>query len=122
VFRVRTNGGREVETTLTHPFLTPSGWEPLGRWHPARSSRSEASPGLWPRRAPRSRGQTAGLPLQWTVAANPRIAEDFADAFSGRSDPGRLTPSTARYAPGGLGDRRRGRGRCGGGRSPLALS
>jgi len=34
VFRVRTNGGREVETTLTHPFLTPSGWEPLGALAP----------------------------------------------------------------------------------------
>ncbi len=29
VYRVRTASGREVETTLTHPFLTPSGWRPL---------------------------------------------------------------------------------------------
>jgi replicative DNA helicase len=30
VFRVRTRLGREVRTTLTHPFLTPAGWQPLG--------------------------------------------------------------------------------------------
>ncbi len=29
VFRVRTASGREVETTLTHPFLTSSGWRRL---------------------------------------------------------------------------------------------
>jgi replicative DNA helicase len=29
VYRVRTALGREVETTLTHPFLTISGWRPL---------------------------------------------------------------------------------------------
>ncbi len=29
VYRVRTASGREVETTLTHPFLTPTGWRPL---------------------------------------------------------------------------------------------
>jgi len=31
VYRVRTASGREVETTLSHPFLTPSGWQPLAR-------------------------------------------------------------------------------------------
>ncbi len=29
VFRVRTRLGREVRTTATHPFLTPTGWRPL---------------------------------------------------------------------------------------------
>jgi len=29
VYRVRTASGREVETTLAHPFLTPRGWRPL---------------------------------------------------------------------------------------------
>ncbi|MBM3449411.1 MAG: replicative DNA helicase [Armatimonadetes bacterium] len=29
VFRVRTAVGRQVETTVTHPFLTPDGWKPL---------------------------------------------------------------------------------------------
>jgi replicative DNA helicase len=30
IFRVRTRSGREVRTTITHPFLTPEGWKPLG--------------------------------------------------------------------------------------------
>jgi len=30
VFRVRTRSGREVRTTITHPFLTEQGWLPLG--------------------------------------------------------------------------------------------
>jgi replicative DNA helicase len=30
LFRVRTRSGREVRTTVTHPFLTPEGWRPLG--------------------------------------------------------------------------------------------
>lgn len=30
VFRVTTRLGRRVTTTLTHPFLTPGGWRPLG--------------------------------------------------------------------------------------------
>jgi replicative DNA helicase len=30
VFRVRTRSGREVRTTITHPFLTERGWQPLG--------------------------------------------------------------------------------------------
>lgn len=29
VFRVCTLSGRRIETTLTHPFLTPAGWRPL---------------------------------------------------------------------------------------------
>jgi replicative DNA helicase len=29
VFRVRTRSGREIETTLSHPFLTLQGWQPL---------------------------------------------------------------------------------------------
>ncbi len=29
VFRVRTRSGREIETTLTHPYLTIQGWRPL---------------------------------------------------------------------------------------------
>jgi replicative DNA helicase len=29
VYRVRTRSGREIRTTSTHPFLTPTGWLPL---------------------------------------------------------------------------------------------
>ncbi len=31
LFSVRTKLGRHVRTTLTHPFLTPDGWTPLGK-------------------------------------------------------------------------------------------
>ena len=33
VYRVRTALGREIKVTLTHPFLTLSGWRPLGQLH-----------------------------------------------------------------------------------------
>ena len=36
VYRVRTRGGREVRTTASHPFLTPSGWVPLADLAPGR--------------------------------------------------------------------------------------
>jgi len=83
VFRVTTSGGRQVETTLTHPFLTPHGWEPL------------AALGLGsliavPRRLPVF--GRAELPdhevkllaylCSGRLPASPRIAEDFADAAS----------------------------------------
>ena len=29
-FRVTTASGRQIRTTITHPFLTPAGWKPLG--------------------------------------------------------------------------------------------
>lgn len=31
LFSVRTRLGRKIRTTLTHPFLTPDGWQPLGK-------------------------------------------------------------------------------------------
>lgn len=34
VYRVTTRLGRTVSTTLTHPFLTPRGWQPLGELTP----------------------------------------------------------------------------------------
>ncbi len=34
VYRVTTRLGRAVSTTLTHPFLTPRGWQPLGELAP----------------------------------------------------------------------------------------
>ncbi len=36
LFRVRTRLGRQVRTTLTHPFLTPDGWRPLGKLKPGQ--------------------------------------------------------------------------------------
>ena len=37
LFRVRTRLGRQIRTTLTHPFLTPDGWRPLGKLKPGHS-------------------------------------------------------------------------------------
>ncbi|MCY4205905.1 MAG: replicative DNA helicase [Bacteroidetes bacterium] len=34
VYQVTTRLGRSVSTTLTHPFLTPRGWKPLGELYP----------------------------------------------------------------------------------------
>ncbi|MDR7518907.1 MAG: replicative DNA helicase [Armatimonadota bacterium] len=83
VFRVRTGGGREVETTLTHPFLTPSGWQPLAALEPGTLI-------AVPRRLPVF-GRT-DLPdhevkllaylCSGRLPASPQIAEDFADAAS----------------------------------------
>ena len=36
VFRVKTNSGRVVETTLSHPFLTIRGWRPLKELQPGQ--------------------------------------------------------------------------------------
>ncbi|MBI3998140.1 MAG: replicative DNA helicase [Armatimonadetes bacterium] len=83
VFRVTTSGGRQVETTLTHPFLTPHGWEPL----------AALAPGVLiavPRRLPvfgRSELPDHEVKLlaylcSGRLPADPRIAEDFADAAS----------------------------------------
>jgi replicative DNA helicase len=37
VYRVRTGTGREVETTLSHPFLTPQGWRRLEELRPGEA-------------------------------------------------------------------------------------
>jgi replicative DNA helicase len=83
VFRVRTAGGRQVETTLTHPFLTPSGWEPLAALEPG-------SLVAVPRRLPVfGRGTLPDHEVKLLaylcggrLPANPQVAEDFADAAS----------------------------------------
>ncbi|HEX6418132.1 MAG TPA: replicative DNA helicase, partial [Acidimicrobiales bacterium] len=36
VYRVRTRSGREVRTTASHPFLTPTGWRPLADLAPGQ--------------------------------------------------------------------------------------
>src|SRR5690606_34053217 len=36
VHRVRTRSGREVRTTASHPFLTPTGWRPLADLAPGQ--------------------------------------------------------------------------------------
>ena len=81
VFRVTTSGGRQVETTLTHPFLTPHGWEPLAALQPGALV-------AVPRRLPVfGRGELPDHEIKLLaylcsgrLPTSPAIAEDFADA------------------------------------------
>jgi replicative DNA helicase len=81
VFRVTTSGGRQVETTLTHPFLTPHGWEPLAALQPGALV-------AVPRRLPVfGRGDLPDHEVKLLaylcsgrLPASPEVAEDFADA------------------------------------------
>ncbi|MDQ7827377.1 MAG: replicative DNA helicase [Armatimonadota bacterium] len=83
VFRVTTGSGRMVETTLTHPFLTPHGWRAL----------HDLVPGTLiavPRRLPVS--GTLDLPAyevcllayltSGRLPLSPRLATDFTDALA----------------------------------------
>ena len=45
VFKVRTALGRTIETTLTHPFLSANGWQPLGN---LKAGDAVAVPGVLP--------------------------------------------------------------------------
>ncbi|EHQ51131.1 XRE family transcriptional regulator [Ectothiorhodospira sp. PHS-1] len=93
VYRVRTASGREISTTLTHPFLTGSGWRPLGEiqvgekvavprcipvfgktWMPSHEVKTLAyfiGDG----------GTTQTCPI--FTNTSPRLREDFTDAVSG---------------------------------------
>ena len=83
VFRVRTNGGREVETTLTHPFLTPNGWEPLGALAPGTLvAVPRRLPVFGRAELPDHEVKLLAYLCSGRLPANPRIAEDFADAAS----------------------------------------
>ncbi len=83
VFRVRTSGGREVETTLTHPFLTPSGWEPLGALTPgALIAVPRRLPVFGRAELPDHEVKLLAYLCSGRLPANPRVAEDFADAAS----------------------------------------
>ena len=81
VFRVTTGGGRQVETTLTHPFLTPSGWEPL-------AALTQGTLIAVPRRLPvfghgdlpDHEVKLLAYLISGRLPASPQIAEDFADA------------------------------------------
>ena len=90
VFRVRTALGREISTTLTHPFLTVAGWKRLEELAPGdRVGVPRALPffgrgGLSESRAKLiayflTDGALTGSCPQF-VNANPRIRQDFIDA------------------------------------------
>jgi replicative DNA helicase len=81
VFRLRTGGGREVETTLTHPFLTPAGWQPLAA---LEAGTLIAVPRRLPvfgrAELPDHEVKLLAYLCCGRLPASPRIAEDFADA------------------------------------------
>jgi replicative DNA helicase len=83
VFRVRTSGGRQVETTLTHPFLTPSGWEPLAALEPGSLiAVPRRLPVFGRTELPDHEVKLLAYLCGGRLPARPEIAEDFADAAS----------------------------------------
>jgi replicative DNA helicase len=83
VFRVTTSGGRQVETTLTHPFLTPHGWEPLAALSPGSLVAVPRRLPIFGRaEMPDHEVKLLAYLCSGRLPAAPRIAEDFADAAS----------------------------------------
>src|SRR5699024_10832731 len=95
-FEVETRLGRRVETTLTHPFLTPSGWKPLADIQPGQYIAVPRQMPVFGDQAMREcevkllayligdGGLTAATPI--FTNTNPAIQRDFAaavDAFGG---------------------------------------
>jgi replicative DNA helicase len=81
VFRVRTSGGRQVETTLTHPFLTPSGWEPLAALEPGTLvAVPRRLPVFGHAEMPDHEVKLVAYLCSGRLPASPQVAEDFADA------------------------------------------
>ena len=116
VFRVRTRLGREIKTTITHPFLTVGGWRKLGELsvgdHVAVPRRMPVF-GLEPLGTHRMKllaymlgdgNMTGGVPR--FTNANPAVREDFtqaADEFGSlgvreETPGGTRTPSLCIYA------------------------
>lgn len=81
VFRVTTSGGRSVETTLTHPFLTPSGWEPLAALAPgALIAVPRRLPVYGRADLPDHEVKLLAYLCSGRLPARAQIAEDFSDA------------------------------------------
>ncbi len=90
VYRVRTALGREITATLSHPFLTIEGWQPLGKLRAGdRIAVPRELPVFGQRSLPEHEvklmayfitdgGLTQGMPR--FTNANPRIRRDFCDA------------------------------------------
>jgi len=83
VYRVRTSTGREVETTLTHPFLTPAGWRPLAA---LRAGDAIAVPSRLPvfgaGDLPAYEVKLLAYLCVETMPASPALAADYADAVA----------------------------------------
>jgi replicative DNA helicase len=82
VYRVRTDSGREVRTTASHPFLTPEGWRPLAQLAP---------------------GQLVGVPAEIPVFGAGELPVDELDALAhlvtaAEADDDGIRPPTAKRA------------------------
>jgi replicative DNA helicase len=92
VFRVTTRLGRSIETTITHPFRTISGWQPLGELAEGDCIAVPREIGVFGTRAVRpcevkllgyllGDGTITGGPPRFTNS-NPVLLRDFADSVN----------------------------------------
>ncbi|HXF83328.1 MAG TPA: replicative DNA helicase [bacterium] len=83
VYRVRTVSGRQVETTLSHPFLTPGGWRRLAE---IQTGEMIAVPARLPvfgsADPPAYEVKLLAYLCAQTMHASPVLAADYADAVS----------------------------------------
>ncbi|HEV8353207.1 MAG TPA: replicative DNA helicase [bacterium] len=83
VYRVRTGTGREVETTLSHPFLTPHGWR---RLEDLRAGDAIAVPGRLPvfgqLDLPAYEVKLLAYLFAGTMPTSAVLATDYADAVA----------------------------------------
>jgi replicative DNA helicase len=99
VYRVRTGLGRSIETTLTHPFLTPSGWRSLGSLKPGDQIALPRALRIFG--AERMRDCDVKL-LAYLIAQqhnrplHPAAQIDFRDAILESGGPLEIAPSAAR--------------------------
>ncbi|HEY6102108.1 MAG TPA: replicative DNA helicase, partial [bacterium] len=83
VFRVRTASGREVETTLTHPFLTPEGWRRLEELQPGERVAVPARlPVFGTVDPPSYEVKLLAYLCAETMPTSPVLAADYADAVA----------------------------------------
>ncbi|MDR7401024.1 MAG: replicative DNA helicase [Armatimonadota bacterium] len=83
VFRVRTASGREVETTASHPFLTPQGWRPLADLRVGEPIAVPARlPAFGALDLPAYEVKLLAYLCARTMATSPALAADYADAVA----------------------------------------
>ncbi len=83
VYRVRTSSGREVETTLSHPFLTPTGWRPLADLTAGDAIAVPARlPVFGDGDLPAYEVKLLAYLCVETMPASPALATDYADAVA----------------------------------------
>src|SRR5437899_8617300 len=83
VYRVRTLSGREVETTLTHPFLTPAGWRPLAGLSVGEPIAVPSSlPVFGATDLPAYEVKLLAYLCAETMPTSPALATDYADAVA----------------------------------------